>query len=246
MKVLRCPQWKVWRASYSCPGAASDQALVAVWIAGAGRDVLRVLDYETGIMLLEQPLPGVAMTAIEREAATKASGEELDENAAHGVVGIALTNTQHCAVAWRNCHVTVWNVPQGTEIMKLQAEQADVLEMAVSRNGSVLALASKTQVSLWQVPSGKALATVTEHNSVGSLALSEDGKHVALGLGDSTVAVHDAHSGQLQWKVKVEGADSILSVVLAVNGKTALVSSTNGRVLLCDSAGKVRGNSGEV
>ena len=71
--------------------------------------------------------------------------------------------------------------------------------VAISRDFKTLALGTRTgEVKLWDVASGKVLATrqILKDKAVTAVALSVDGKLLATAGGDNTVQVWDVASGK--------------------------------------------------
>jgi WD40 repeat protein len=90
--------------------------------------------------------------------------------------------------------VRLWDVASGRQVMKLTGHKNEVVDLAFSPNGGLLLSAAGNiagwpdsgGVKLWDVTTGKELATFNWPGAPISLAVSADGRTVAVGHGGDT------------------------------------------------------------
>jgi WD40 repeat protein len=142
---------------------------------------------------------------IDLEPIPKAPEERLedeDEDAAFGVVAVAMATTMQACAVWGNGQVKFFRVPQGNEVMTLAADMA-VTEAALARNGSMMALTDGSTVGVWDLGSGNHLHELTEWTEVTALALTTDGATLAVGRGQGHVTMLNIKSGSTTAEFKV-------------------------------------------
>jgi hypothetical protein len=237
-RVIRCPHWKVWYAGYGSPrtgrthGGVEAPAVVALWLAAAGRDQLRVIDFATGIQLME-----VELEAIPKTQEEIAADEDAEEGDAHGIMGVAVTDALTCAAAWGNGTVKIWKIPQGDEVMQLQT-QDELTELALSRSGGTLVTSSNKYATIWDLQAGEMTFDVTDYDNINAICVTDNGATIGIGLSDGHVAVYSGQ-GKLKHKVAVEGLASVFALAVSATGDRIAASSSAGLICVCDAKGKV-------
>jgi len=123
--------------------------------------------------------------------------------------------------------IKLWDVQSGRELQALTGHSGDVLSVAFSPDGKILASGGKdTSVILWDALSGRELKTLRGHSlDVNSVAFSPDGRSLASASDDKTVRLWDVMSGQ-ELQVLQGYSDEVLSIAFSPDGRT-LASGSN-------------------
>ena len=103
--------------------------------------------------------------------------------------------------------VRQWDATSGTELRAFAGQKVRVTAFALSSDGRQLAtVAGDRTVQLWNVATGKVIATWTRKVAPSSVAFAPDGKTLAVMPGDDpeTVAVLEAASGKDLHTIKVD------------------------------------------
>lgn len=103
-------------------------------------------------------------------------------------------NGNYVAVQLPNNSIQVWNVATGKQVGTIPYDQSDVSAVALSPDGSLLAIgllnAPKAEVQIWSTATGKLTASFTDTDTwakvVGWLAFSPNGKYLA----ESASSIH--------------------------------------------------------
>nr|WP_202895591.1 NACHT domain-containing protein [Iningainema tapete] len=126
-----------------------------------------------------------------------------------------------------NCEISLWQVADNTQILRLQGHSDWVRSVVFSPDGKTIASASYDYtVKIWDIRTGKCLKTLHGHTSrVNSVAISPDGKTLASGSTDYTVKLWDSNTGQCL-KTLQGHTKGVNSVAISPDG-TILVSCSS-------------------
>lgn len=94
--------------------------------------------------------------------------------------------------------VKLWNINDGTLIFTLPVQSAEVLAMAMSPDGQIIAtsIGLENTIKLWNATNGNLINTLTGHTSyIRSLAFSPDGQILASGSTDKTIKQWNVSNG---------------------------------------------------
>lgn len=93
----------------------------------------------------------------------------------------------------------LWNAAQITRIRSIKAHQRPVIGVALSRNAGTLATFSQEEVRTWDGASGRPWASLKAPNlyAVLAVAVSTDGKLVAVATSDKQVGIFEATKGSV-------------------------------------------------
>jgi RNA polymerase sigma factor (sigma-70 family) len=181
------------------------------------RGVVRMLDPTTGLEVgpkanQHAELLWVACSADGKIVATagtdivrvwnSSTGKEIRSfsDTGHGVSGVNLSaDATRLATVGRDGKVRLRDVATGKDLFQFDpAVAGPVTKTFFSPDGKVLlVVGEKSDVSLWNVESGKRLRTLTGENPhVLAVALSMDGKQLAMSEGDGNIRLWDVASGQ--------------------------------------------------
>lgn len=162
------------------------------------------------------------------------SGQRIGSLAGHEelVYGLAWSPDGKMLVSGSLDHTTrLWDVASQEEIGSLNHTD-DVRDIALSQDGTRLAVANGSQVSLWDIASRQEIATFTGHaDDVLCVALSPDGKKLAAGSEDSSIYLWDTLSGQ-QIAALSGHKFKVSDVAWDPNGGTLVSGSWDGTVRL--------------
>ena len=100
--------------------------------------------------------------------------------------------------------IWIYDGRTGAEVALLSGHQGDVLAIAYTPNGKMLASAGRDEtVRLWNPKTGESLATLTGHDGlVTGVAFAPDGKRFVSGSGDATVRLWSAETHEQLWSAK--------------------------------------------
>jgi WD40 repeat protein len=207
----------------SCLAFSSDGKLLA---SGSNDKTIRIWDAATGKLrsVLEGPIGEVACLAFNPASGLLASG-----GGTHG---------------WTH-PVTLWDPITGRVRRTLNGHQGPVRSLAFTPDGKQLASADSSGVKLWDMTTGRLVATFAGSSSEGSLAFSKDGAVLASSA-DKTLTLWDVNTG-LQKAVFKErdGAVRCLAfspdgaLLAAVADLTVPAEGTNGLVRSTSSSIKL-------
>jgi WD40 repeat protein len=149
------------------------------------------------------------------------------------------------AGGWKG--ITMWDLKKAKPKPGLNFDVRQVLSLAFSPDGSILASGDNDQryltsgrIYLWDVETGQEKATLWKHTGVvSSLAFSPDGRLLASGSHDKTVRLWDVKTGQE--KATFRGYDDIIqSVAFSPDGTLLAVGGQNDPVRIWDvKTGKI-------
>jgi WD40 repeat protein len=131
--------------------------------------------------------------------------------------------------------IRLWNVADRRlrATLNSYAEDSLALGLTFSPDGRTLATADYSTVYLWDVATGRRIATLTGHSRfVMSLSFSPDGRTLATGGTDRTVRLWDATTGRL--RSILDGRYAVNAVAFSPDGRTLATGGTERTVRLWD------------
>lgn len=139
------------------------------------------------------------------------------------------------AVPGLNGLTTLWNVKSGQRRGILDSDHgAGTWGAAISPDGSVLYTGGGTNVVReWSLAKQKTVATITVPAGIGSLALSSDGKTLAVGGGHGTEFLYDTSTDQEIAHLS-GGKGNAWAVALSPDGKMLAVATESGGMQMWD------------
>lgn len=220
-------------------------------VSGSTDSTLRLWNAADGALLRtlrghDDAINAVAMTADGRRAITASddstlkiwdleSGSCIETLTGHSgpVSGVALVaNSDHIVSASADGMIKVWEIGKAVTVAPL-TQRGAIRAITVSLDGSRALTASEDHsVVVWDVSSGKAVATFRQHvAAVGAIAVSPDGRVAASASDDGTTHIWDIESGSLYRSLR---SRTIISALALTNDGTlasasrhpALVAST--------------------
>ena len=133
--------------------------------------------------------------------------------------------------------VTLWDVASGRKLQTLSLQSADILHIAFSTDGHTLLSSTRHLVGLSDVRSGTTLQTILQPDDepVASVALSRDGRLLAVGTDTGNIKLWDVASGQLL-KMLPGHTKRVSSLSFSPDGRTLASVSFDSSVKLWDLA----------
>jgi WD40 repeat protein len=231
-------------------GGAADNT-VKVWDAESGKELLTLKGHTGGEFT--RGVNCVAYSPDGKRLASSSSGEikvwdaKTDKELLTldgGALDVAFSPDGERLASNSRSAVTVWNAKTGEKILTIKDIRGGVRSVAFSPDGKRLATGSGDlqlsfagprdqggDVKVWDAQTGKELATIPAHTSLGvDVAFSPDGKHLASAGDDDTVKVWDAQALQkpLILKAAQDNKSDVVSVVFSSDGKR-LAATVRGR-----------------
>lgn len=135
--------------------------------------------------------------------------------------------------------VRLWNVANGKERFCFPGYTHRFLWpdgncLAFSPDGKMLASGGEAEVRLWNVVTGKRIATLHDESCVCSIAYSQDGKTLA--VGGVTVRLWDSATGKVLAVLLPADMDTVTSVAISPDGKSIAAGGWVGTLRLWDVA----------
>jgi WD40 repeat protein/tetratricopeptide (TPR) repeat protein len=122
--------------------------------------------------------------------------------------------------------IELWDVREGRRVAAIDSGDAEVRDMALSRDGTTLASAHEGAAYLWEVPSLRRQATF--RGEAHAVALTPDGRTLAVGMGiqDPSVQVHDVATRQR--RATLPGyTRAVTCLAFTADGKTLATASSD-------------------
>jgi len=135
--------------------------------------------------------------------------------------------------------VRILEVPGGREVGRLADPDAEVVSLAVSRDGSVLAAGrGNGTIQLWNVRSGRPTATLRGHiDAVPAVAFSPDGRTLASGGADGTTRLWSLPAGT-QAAMLTGHNQQVRSLAFSPDGSTLASAGPDSPIRLWDVGGR--------
>jgi WD40 repeat protein/Flp pilus assembly protein TadD len=130
----------------------------------------------------------------------------------------------------------LWDASTGEELAAFPGQQGGVASAVFSPDGKRIVLASRRVVEVWDIRERKrihSLAARTDPPFTFSLAISPDGRRIAVGFGDWTVQVFDLETGQHVLTVRDKG--SAYGLAFSPDGHQLATADDNRAVTLWDA-----------
>ncbi len=130
--------------------------------------------------------------------------------------------------------VKIWDARTGSELQALGRNWGPVTGVSFSRNGQRLVAANWNQAAMeWNVPSGSHILTVSP--ILYCLAVSPDGRHVAVGGRNRKVSIWDIDAGKEVLTLRGH-MDEVFGVAYSPNGELLATASRDGTAKLWEAA----------
>jgi WD40 repeat protein len=129
--------------------------------------------------------------------------------------------------------VRLWRLtPRGEEVRRFQVSKEEVQTFAIAGNGSLVATGTEDgAIILYDLAKGKELHHLHQEGQVYCLALSADGKRLAVNRAASGIALWDTTKGE---PLHLLGEGVVASLAFAPDGHTLVVGYHDNRILLWD------------
>ncbi len=130
--------------------------------------------------------------------------------------------------------VKLWDWRSRTALQQLQA---NILHLAFSQDGALLAAGEASRISLWDTAEGRLRATISsgQRSLTDVLLVSPDGEFIVNGGSLPSLTIWDADTGQLVNTLSGLGGDST-SAAFSPNAELLITSTLGGLVSLWDTA----------
>jgi RNA polymerase sigma factor (sigma-70 family) len=104
---------------------------------------------------------------------------------------------------WQFGNIHLWDITTGKKLLKINAHQRGVLDLAFSPNGKFLASAGADRaIRLWETATGKQILALAGHTDLCcGIAFTGDGKGLVSMAADGTVRGWDRKTGQERWRI---------------------------------------------
>jgi WD40 repeat protein len=131
--------------------------------------------------------------------------------------------------------IKLWDLRTGVELRTLKGDIADVVSVAFSNDGKILASSSWGIIRLWDVATGAELRTLKSHGTskVTAVAFSPDGRTLASCSWDKSIRLWDFSTGA-ELRTLSPDAGYVESVAFSTDGKTLASGSWDHTVRLWD------------
>ncbi len=141
-------------------------------------------------------------------------------------------------ISFGNNVVTIWDASDGKQLSTWKRE-GPLNAVALSQDGSLLAVGSQSVVQIWDVNQGKQIGSFTDNPGTAALmSFSTDGKMLAVGLSNlkasDSLAVWDVASGKLLHVFALKGR--IASLTFNSTHDQLAAGDYNGNVTIWDTS----------
>jgi len=215
--------------------AAGDNS-VRVWDLFIGREVARLRGHTARIEHLDISDNGrFAVTSSADHTIRIWNLERMAEAAKLSTTFTAVTDValgpdgSRVAVASADGTIVFFGLPAGNVIARIQAHRAGRVRLAHMPNGQLMSAGEDGQVATWDMSNGRKLASLSAGGAVTAVAVSSDGRSVALATGNGTLQDVDASPLRLRGAFKVPGR-SIATLAFDAAGTSVIVGETDGKV----------------
>jgi WD40 repeat protein/uncharacterized caspase-like protein len=135
-----------------------------------------------------------------------------------------------------------WDWKNGKEIRKIEKAMSNSIEgFALSSDGKYLATGTYREMKMWNVATGEKVYEIIDprksydmlpiKGDVDAIAFSSDNSLVALAVGNGTIQIRKALTGELQKEIVVKGTQvGVFAVAFAPDGKTVYASGSVGKL----------------
>jgi WD40 repeat protein len=219
---------------------------VRTWDAATGRQLLTLVGHRSGVYSVAFSADGTHVVSAANDMTFKlwdvASGREIStfKLRALNTRGVVVSpDGKLIAAAGPESVVGLWDIASASGPLVL-AQSDPVYRVMVSSDGKRIAtwinnLKSGNIIKIWEVASGRELATILAHGgSTSCAAFSADGKRIITGGGDKTLKIWDAANGRELATLKGH-SDQVMCVAYSPDGSRIASGSMDRTVRLWDS-----------